>query len=96
MSAVDNIKREAERPQPAPIEIPFSDACNLLELLRLTPIYALLGSQFEEEELGTEPDFKPHKWQGYEKDHADECIAAYGILLAGMQEQVDARGEATV
>lgn len=91
LARAERNERRACQPEPAPITIPFSDACMLLELLRLAPIYALMGSEFEEAELGTEPDFKRHKWTGFEKEHADECLSAYRMLLSGMQEQVDKR-----
>jgi hypothetical protein len=70
----------------APVEknivLPMTDALALLEVLRLTPIYALMGSEFENE-LGN--DFKRHKWEGYEKDHAERCMALHAKVLAAAQ-----------
>lgn len=66
------------------VTIDFDLALDILEVLRLTPIYALLNSEHEDE-LGD--DFKPHKWQGYEIEHADKSITQYRKLLAEMEAQ---------
>jgi hypothetical protein len=65
------------------VTVEWGFALDLMEILRLTPIYALLNSE-DEGELGD--DFKPHKWQGFEKEHAEKATAAFRVLLAEMQE----------
>lgn len=66
------------------IVIPFDEAMEMLDVLRLTPIYTLLNSE-DEGELGD--DFKPHKWIGCELEHAEKANAAFKVLLAHMTEQ---------
>lgn len=67
------------------IEITWDHALEILEVLRLTPIYALLNSDHEEE-LGD--DFKPQKWQGYELEHAQKANDAFRSLLAAFPPEV--------
>lgn len=59
---------------------------DILETLRLAHIYALLGSEFQDDELGD--DFKAHKWKGYEKEYATTASAQYQALLTQMEGQV--------
>lgn len=68
------------------IEIEDAVAFEILEVLRLTPIYALLGSEFEAE---IAEDFKPWKWQGYEKEHAEKSVECHRALLNAMRRAVD-------
>lgn len=51
-----------------------------LDALRRAPIYALL--HVAPDELAE--DFKPHKWEGFEREFAEESIAAYRGLLREM------------
>lgn len=67
------------------IEIDQDLAFKILDVLRLTPIYALMGSEFEAE-LGE--DFKPHKWKGFEEEHATAALETYRSLLNEMEGQV--------
>lgn len=68
------------------IELELGIALKMLEVLRLDPIYTLLNSEFDiEKELGLE-DFKPHKWIGYEKDHAEQAFECYSALFAAMMK----------
>lgn len=69
------------------VEIPLLLASNVLETLRLSTIYTLLGSEFEKDELPE--DFKPHKWQGYEKEHAERIWHAYQHLAAVVKGQIE-------
>ncbi len=76
----------------ATISIEQDLAFDILELLRLGPIYALLGTEHEGE-LGD--DFKPHKWQGYEMEHAESLAQAHLKLLAAMDGQITPAGDVT-
>lgn len=60
-------------------------AFEILEILRLNPIYVLMNSKFQDD---LPEDFKPHKWEGYEKEFADESYKAYKTLFAYMERQV--------
>lgn len=69
------------------ISLPPDLALEILEVLRLTPIYTLLDSD-EQELLGTDPyDFKPEKWWGSEREHADRAYEAFKALLALCQQR---------
>ena len=56
---------------------------DLLEPLRLARVYVLMGTEWEDT-LGS--DFKPWKWQGYEKEFADETTAAYRRVMDALLE----------
>ena len=66
------------------VVLPMTDALALLDVLRLTPIYALMGSEFEDELLAD--GVKLHKWRGYEKEHAEKCLALHAKVLAAAQK----------
>lgn len=67
------------------IEIDQDIAFKMLDVLRLTPIYALLGSEFQSE-LGD--DFKPWKFQGYEQEHAQQSAECHRALLDAMERSI--------
>lgn len=75
---------DVKRPKGITVDQDF--AFRLLDLLRLTPIYSLMGSRFEESELPE--DFKPHKWEGFELEHAEGALEAYRTLLKVMEGQI--------
>lgn len=56
---------------------------SLLEPLRLARVYALLGSEFEDQ---ITDDFKPWKWQGFEMEYADSATAAYRAVMDVLTE----------
>lgn len=59
----------------------------VMETLRLAHIYALKDSQPEAlEEIV--PDFKPHKWVGYEKAYAEKAYDQYRRLSDEIGPQV--------
>lgn len=65
-------------------------ALTILEALRLTPVWTLLGSEFEHELGG---DFKPEKWLGHEKGHAEVVTDCHRRLQAACTEQMLGRRE---
>jgi hypothetical protein len=69
---------------PEMVTLDYDFALDILEVLRLTPIYALLNSE-QEDQLGD--DFKPHKWEGFELEHAHRATAAFRALVATMTDQ---------
>jgi len=56
---------------------------HILDVLRLAHVYALKDSH--PEELGE--DFKPWKWDGYEKEFALKATKCYVDLVAHLREQ---------
>ena len=67
------------------IEVGVAVLLDALEALRLAPAYALLHVAPEE----ICEDFRPEKWQGSEREFAQDCLAAYHALLA---QACEARG----
>lgn len=65
--------------------LPKNLVLKALEILRLNPIYALMGSPYEAE-LGE--DFKRHKWEGFEQDHAEESLNVYKSILTHLSPGV--------
>jgi hypothetical protein len=77
--------RVALDPLDLDVTLPLSLLLKVLEALRLAPIYALKDHPeiFEMVE-----DFKPHKWDGYEREFAEDAAEAYGLLLDAMTNQI--------
>lgn len=71
------------------LEVPQSLVLEILDVLRLTPVYTLLNSDAEVK-LGY--DFKPWKWRGYEEKHAEAASQAHRRLQdLAMKEMEDER-----
>lgn len=68
-----------------PITISQELAFKMLDVLRETHIYTLMGSELESE---LPADFKPHKWEPYRGDHAQASVDVYRELLTAMDGQV--------
>lgn len=77
-------ERVRELESPETVRLSFSEAVSILDVLHQAPIYALLNSGHENE-LGD--DFKPWKWQGYEREVAQEAADAYRSLVQIMTDQ---------
>lgn len=60
------------------LDIPDNLLFDIFDVLRLAHVYALKDSH--PEELGI--DFKPWKWDGFEKAHAEKASRCYREIVA--------------
>lgn len=79
---------DSESAGPIKIEIGFDLLSDALEALRLAPVWTLLHTEFTDD---IAEDFRPEKWEGYERETASEQYAVYKRLLAAVTEALDTR-----
>jgi hypothetical protein len=63
---------------PNQVTIPLDLAIDILDVLRMSPIYALMGSEYTHL---LPRDFKSHKWEGHEPEHAEKALTSFRSLM---------------
>lgn len=73
------------------LDIPDEDFFEILDVLRLAHVYTFLHAPNMREELGE--DFKPGKFEGYEKQHAEKALRQHKRLIDLAAVEVERRNK---